>query len=159
MKTFNRRDLSGNFVTRYVSTIMTDMVPRKLKRLLYIGSILYLVYRDREITSYLMEKISHRLKVSFTGGVLPPAYFCESIWENVDMVRIPLGNWTISITHLRTPPEQFDQDSCLRLGLYFARNSPDWIRYGSEDLMTLDATDLFKVMTGREQEAQHGHVQ
>ncbi len=123
----------GNFLTRMLSEKAQELLPTRIKRLLYIGSVIGVLF-SKTPDPIMLARINEALKVSYAvNSMLFPAYISDRIW--VDIV----------IEHSKLMALK-DLESREKWGicLQFAHRCPLWLQYGSEQLM---AADVYEAVT------------
>lgn len=136
-------DLDGNFVTRYCSGVLSEYLPRRVKRLFYIGSLVSFICQDSPPEMSWLDRLNVALRLaSTTTGLLPAIYLAKRIWKGIDLNSVPLPKHEIPIASLKDA--ELEENDCWRIGLYLTRKSPEWIRYGSVELMTTDVHDFLR---------------
>lgn len=123
----NQRVLRGNFLTRYLSSTVTDLLPSRVKRMMYLGSAIGILLNCKIPSPELLEKINAELRIAYgAGSIAFPVYFCDKIW-NKDC--IPIDGKTVA---------ELSNETRWRISVAFATNCPEWMRYGSQQLMVYD---------------------
>jgi hypothetical protein len=136
-------ELQGNFVSRYLYSAISEYLPRRMKRLFYVGSLVPLIFSDDTPELSWLERLNKKLRLaSGATGLLPPIYFSGRIWNGINLDHIPLENREVRKEDLKDT--KLSEKDCWKLGLYLTRRCPSWIRYGSEELMTTDAHDFLR---------------
>lgn len=133
--------LGGNFFSRYLSQEAGQVLPRRIKRLIYVSSAMGLLLKTRELDARLAERINSTMKLAYgASGLLFPVYIGAIIWKNLktNLVELKLG--PVQLTSIDV--YKLDDMDCWRTGLFFARNVPTWLRYGTIELMTADIHDM-----------------
>jgi hypothetical protein len=138
-----KKDKAGNIFTRYAEGVIRSYMPKRVKRLVFVSSILGLIQENKDPDLELVQKLNGILQVAKTPeGFLLPMYIHGYIWKNQAVDAIPFRN---SIFPLRTIMgfKLTDEEYTL-IGKYFNKAIPDCLRYGSEDLLVSDVTNLLK---------------
>lgn len=135
------RSLKGNFFTRYLLRNLSEVLPRRAKRMLYICSAAGVLLKTKTPDLRLVTRLNKDLHLAYRdSGLLFPVYIGNRIWEGVQEEPIDLEYETISVAELEV--KKFTDVDCWKAALFFARNTPFWLQYGSQQLMTTDIHDL-----------------
>lgn len=122
-----------NFVIRHLQKRLTELLPSRFKRLLYIGSVIGILV-SKSPDPELLGKINQALNVAYgSSGMLFPAYFSDQIWAE----RVLEKAAHCDIHHMH------DED-CWKIGMLMAKECPSWLQYGSLQLMAADIYDVVK---------------
>ena len=139
-----QQSFNGNFLTRHFSRRMMEVLPRRFKRLLYVSSVMGLILKQIPETS-LVDKINQKLHLAYGAvGMLFPIYIGSIIWRSLINNVIRLDSGLVSVDNLN--PKELSEIDCWRTGLFFARNTPMWLQYGSDDLMAADIHDMLMLL-------------
>lgn len=131
----------GNFFSRHLTKQMAEVLPRRIKRLLYVSSAIGILLRDKKPDAALVARINDKLKLAYSAsGMLFPIYIGTIIWKNLMTNTIQLQIGLVPVAELN-PGDLSDMD-CWRTGLFFARHTPPWLQYGSDELMAADMHDI-----------------
>lgn len=129
-----------NPISRYFYRLIEQKLPRRVKRLIYISSILGLIQQVKEPDMRLVDKINRVFKVANSPEAYRfPVYIKGVIWRGM-CADITVGDKKVTICSLKDTV--LDQEEQLRVGNYFALQAPDWLKYGSMDLMVQDVLVL-----------------
>jgi hypothetical protein len=132
----------GGFISNYFKRVMTDKLPRRLKRLIYISSIMGLIQQVKEPDMSLVNKLNEVFKIAkHPDAFIFPMYIKSIIWRDaVSVAILAEDNRTINIGNI----VQCDLTTrdCKTIGEHFAANAPSWLKYGSEALMINDVITL-----------------
>lgn len=135
------RSFGGNFFSRYLSKNLAELLPRRIKRLLYVSSVLGMVLQSKNPDPAIVSKVNEKLQLAYSAsGMLFPIYIGSIIWKSLKSNVIMLQTGLVPVTCL--DPGKFCDMDCWRTGLFFARNSPDCLRYASDETMTADVHDM-----------------
>lgn len=111
-------------------------LPRKLRRLVYMSSILGL-FTGRHPDMELVTKLNRILQLAKDPDAYKWSIQVNSfIWEGITGLNINGAVLPFNVTSLRT----LDDEDFRRVGCELSKRAPAWIRYGSDDLMATDAT-------------------
>lgn len=142
------KGLSGNFLTRYAQRTMGDLLPSRIKRMLYIGSALGALLKSKNPDKELLYKLNGPLKLaSDPASMLFPAYIWDKIWT--DSVKRACDRDLLTLSDMER----------WKLGLVFASRCPEWLQYGTEQLMASDIYDTLRTLVNIEQYKHHPVVQ
>ena len=136
-----KSSLEGNFLTRFFKHTLSELLPRRIKRLFYISSALSVILQDKTPDLALVTRLNVALNLAYGAvGMLFPAYIGFRIWSNIEKSNVELCNRVVTVDKL--PDCVLCDMDCWKLGLFFAKNSPEWMQYGSQNLMTTDVHDM-----------------
>lgn len=141
------RSLAGNFFTRYLAATVTDVLPRKSKRLIFIGSIIGLLLGERAKDLLLLTAVNDKLKLAYSAAsLLFPAVMSEKLWKMLYTKEVPgthlfHSKKTGSIHTLLF--EEVEETELWKAGFFLVKWAPDWLQYGSADLMAADIRELY----------------
>lgn len=130
---------SGNFFTRYFTKKSTEILPRRIRRIIYIGATIGIL-QDRYPESELIEKVNRKLKLAYHAtGFLFPIFIGSFIWKKIldNIIQLDLGPVRLDSINIKS---MSDNDSW-KTGIYLAKHVPNWLQYGSQELMAADAHD------------------
>lgn len=143
MKKVVKQLFPGNFFTRYLDNVLCEYLPSKLKRMFYVVSVMSVITKDRSPCAGILRVIARPLRLGYdTTMMMFPAYISSSIWKNLDadkLLTIPVGY----SADLCTVPEK----ELWVTGMVFAKHCPDWLQYGSTQLMASDVHDLLSTLS------------
>jgi hypothetical protein len=125
---------------------MSEVLPGKVKRVFYVSSALAVVIRDRTPDTETLSKLGRFLKLGYQPeAMLFPAYMAIHIWKNLDLHAVK-GFSESDGLHVR----QMTDKDYWELALTFARQCPDFLQYGSLQLMTTDAHNMLRVVSNQQ---------
>ena len=118
------------------------VLPRRIKRVIYVSSILALIEQINNPDDALLAKLNEILDLGKYPASAGLPMFCAKslIWVNCETYTVELHGKTIPITELAKEPRQ-EEDNMI-VGRYFSNIVPKWLKYGSDDLMTRDISLL-----------------
>lgn len=139
------RSVSGNFFTRSVRQKIAEIAPRRIKRLFYMGSLINLMLGTSKPDLCVLAQINKAFKLAYsTAGMMLPVYIGHRHWFESDLENIELTHWRCSIhAVLGLPMTEADRWKSAR---FLAKRCPDWLCYGSLDLLTSDTHDLIRFL-------------
>lgn len=141
----HHHSFGGNFLTRYIRQTLSDVVPRRIKRLAYMASVLGALIQNRNPDPRLLGPINDLLKLAYTvPGMLLFIHLHEAIWKDAASHQITLSQNTTTLGELKF--KELAEVDLWRIGLYFSRHAVGCMRYGSEELMAADVHDLLSVI-------------
>lgn len=129
-----------NIFFNYIS----NKLPRRFKRLIFISSIFGLLEKVKDPDMVVVTKLNKVLNIAkYPDAMIFPMYIKNVIWKNV-------GTSKISITESRTVDVaevltfNLATVDCQGIGEYFVTNTPDWLKYGTMEMMKEDVISLIK---------------
>lgn len=131
----------GNFFTRYVAEVFSTYVPRRVKRLIYLGSTIGVILKNRDPDIKLLKRLNDRMRLAYGAtALLLPAHLYVKIWGPFLPQLFVVESQSVPLNELNYLSLK-DAD-CWKLGLFLATRSPVALHYGSIDLMIADVHDL-----------------
>ena len=131
----------GNFFSRYLTKQLAEMLPRRFKRLLYVGSAMGTLLKEKHPDNMLLMKINKKLRLAYSAaGMMFPIYIGAMIWKNLANSIVSLTVGPVSLSDISV--HALNDMDCWKTGALFAKNVPQWLRYGSTELMTADVHDM-----------------
>ena len=115
--------------------------------MLYVGSFAGMVLHIRNPDVKLISKMNDVLRLAHRpSGWIPPFMVSSVVWQHCkdDSVRLSTGEKPISKVALN---EDLSDNDCWRIGLFAARNCPESLRYGSDQVMAADIHDTLMALT------------
>lgn len=145
MSTSINQTLGDNFFKRYLKRKLTSILPRRVKRMFYLGSLLNLFLGTDKPELSVVDQVNTKLDLANTStGLLFPIYIGTKYWDSLKDVPIELSQNTFKPCQiLLNETEDID---VWKVSLYLTRRCPDWMVYGSEELLTSDTHDLVKTL-------------
>lgn len=141
MPEFITDSFGGNFFTRHLTKQVADVLPRRVKRILYVGSAMGMLLRDKSPDSAIVERINNKLKLAYgMSAVLLPIYMGAIIWRNVMTNLIELQIGFVPVAEIDAC--NLSDSDCWRIGAYLARRTPACLQYGSLQVMSADVHDM-----------------
>jgi hypothetical protein len=132
------------FIRRFFYKSLYTNVPRRIKRLIFIASILALIDGNSEINKYLATKLNNILQIAYNDEALYfPMAIKSIIWKSI--IKNPLLEISgkvyniLNISEIRTNDPYLNNTSN-----FLISNMPAWLVYGSVDMMHHDIEVLFK---------------
>lgn len=131
--------INGNFVTRHLQRIAADHFPTKMKQVLFVISGIAIVIRDRTPSLDLLWQVNSRLRSGYrTSYMVIPAYVSPALWKDIGAT---LGLVCPSMLCPACKISQLSDSDLWRIGMVFATRCPEWLKYGSMQLMATDIHD------------------
>lgn len=146
METIRRRFNGGNFVTRYLHFLLTDLLPRRFKRLVYVSTALGLILREKNPDLGLMTKMNEVMHLAHKeASMIPLLYISAMVWKSVSSNVIQLSTGaSVALNHLEY--KDLSEKDCWDTAHLLARKSPDWLQYGSLELMVHDVYQMLQCL-------------
>lgn len=131
-------------MSHYIKSLMKDMLPRRMKRLIYLSSILGViehVQKDPDLA--LIEKLNDVLKLADNANSYRlPIYVKSLIWKDAEQDRgVLMNEHYVPISQIQIQ-ESMSMSEKTKLADFFTFKCPDWLKYGSEQLMENDVVNL-----------------
>lgn len=123
---------------------MKDMLPRRIKRLIYLSSILGVIeHVQQDPDLELIEKLNNVLKLAENANSYRlPIYVKSLIWKNMEQERgVLLNEQYIPVSDIKISDRMSYVDKT-KLAEFFSFRTPEWLKYGSEQLMENDVVNL-----------------
>jgi hypothetical protein len=130
--------------SRSFTALLENKLPRKVKRLIYVSSILGLMQQVRDPDMTLVTKLNETFKLAeYPDAFAFPMYIKSVIWKDAlfDQVCIHTDR-NVAIGELIN--EDLNNRDCTAIGEYFAQQAPAWLKYGSLEVMVNDIVVLIK---------------
>lgn len=138
-------NFSGNFLTRQASKFASGLLPSKLKQLIFVTSGLAVLIRDRVPDLNFLGRVNSRLKSGYsTAYMVIPAYTSTNLWKGITTT---LGMVCPSITLPSCKLSELTDGEFWRIGMVFATKCPEWLKYGSMELMASDIHDALEFVS------------
>lgn len=122
----------GNLLTRFMSRIGCEYIPRQYKRLFFLISAFGFLTKKKKINPMLIDELNQRFKITSSNSNFAIALsMSENFWKE-DLLKL---------SNQKRLADCKDEDiwgSCIKM----ARASAPWMRYGSISLMTADLHDM-----------------
>ena len=138
---------SNNRFLEYMLRKGIGLLPTRLRRMLYVGSFAGMVLHIRDPDLKLVSKMNDVLRLAHRpSGWIPPFMISDVVWQHCkdEAVRLSSGEKPISQVALN---ETLSDNDCWRIGLFAARNCPESLRYGSDQVMAADIRDTLVALT------------
>lgn len=106
-----------------------------------MGMLLKTKHPDKD----LVERVNQRLKLAYgASAILFPIYIGSKIWKDVINNIVELQRGEVSLADLKF--QNLCDADCWKTGVFLAQRSPEWLNYGSPDLMAADVRDMLSVV-------------
>lgn len=142
---------NGNFLTAdsrrgffgtHLGHALAKRISRRVKRLIYISSIMGLLEQVKDPDMHVVGKLNEVFKVAkFPDAFIFPMYIKSIIWKDVGNMAIEVdAEHRLQIAQVM----QCDLSTreCTAVAEHFARRAPSWLKYASLDLMIEDVIQL-----------------
>lgn len=138
-----RDESSGNFFTRFLARLAEVKLSRRLKRLIYISSIFGVIKQIKDPDMTLITKLNEIFKVArYPDAFIFPMYIKSMIWKSAATRSVIINNKEVPVAGLKC--RGLNNEEREEIGVYFAANAPEWLRYGSNTVMVSDVSLLLK---------------
>lgn len=145
MPDFITNSFGGSFFSRYLMKQLAEVLPRRVKRILYVGSALGMLLREKSLDTSIVEKINNKLQLGYgVFSVLFPIYIGCVIWKNLMTNVIELQTGFVPLSKIDA--RNLSDADCWKVGAYLARRGPPCLQYGSDQLMTADVHDMLTAL-------------
>lgn len=134
---------SAIFRSSFVLNLLRRRLPRKYKRILFVMSVMGVFHQTLERNAEVAKRISEAVNAHDEKQMLDNCgSFSELVWRGI-------GKRLMTISYMLVSLEDFylaepNEEELTRLGTYFVRNAPDYLVYGSHDLMVHDAVTVLR---------------
>lgn len=116
-------------------------LPRKAKRLIFVATLFRIIDSINAEDSELVEKLNVILQISRNSHAWEfPMTISSLIWNDLKSSVIQLHNSSVAIYELKTA--ELDEEDSKTVAAWFAKRIPEWLRYGSDELIEHDAKAL-----------------
>lgn len=135
----------GNFLLRYITETLKEILPRRFKRMFYVGSALGLFLNNPEPDHDLLRSMNKALRLAHAAeGIGLSVKVYALIWRNFENEIIYLSRFgSVRVDQLKEL--ELDPVSRREVGFWFARQAPSWLRYGPVDMMASDVETMIAV--------------
>lgn len=138
-----REELSGNFITNWLTKIAEAKLPRRFKRLIYISSILGIIKQINDPDMALIAKLNEVFRIAkYPDAFIFPMYIKSMIWKSAAVRSVTLTDRVVPVAGLKCRGLKNEERE--EIGVYFAANAPEWLRYGTNAVMISDVSLLLK---------------
>lgn len=127
-------------ISAKVAKRIGEVLPRKIKRLIYLSSVIAVLDDIKNPSSEITRKLNLLLGLSKDdAAIILPMYINSFIWG--DVIRSHPQEFNTYQTKLKS--EQMNFDDVVE---FFCRNTPAWLSYGSIELLKRDLKTVFCTM-------------
>jgi len=145
MEHVHNRTLDDSFVKRWLCQTVSETLPRRVKRLMYVASVLGVVIQNKAPDPSLLEPLNKELKLALNApGLMFPIYIYGFIWKGKEDRTVELSTGKTKVTSVRIP-EATDMD-LWKLSAFFSRNVRSCLQYGSHELMAADVYEMLAIL-------------
>ena len=138
---------SNNRFLKYVLRKAAGLLPTRLRRMMYVGSFAGMVLHIQNPDQKLIGKMNQVLRLAHRpSGWIPPFMISDVVWKHCrdEAIKLSSGEKPISQVALT---ETLSDNDFWRIGLFAARNCPESLRYGSDQVMAADIRDTLVALT------------
>lgn len=127
----------GRGFARWLAKAITPPLPRRLKRLIVISSIVGAVKHIHNPDSVLINKLNRALVLDYKGAWTVSMLTRSLAWRFNSTEEIAIGTkGTVMVCDLNHC--HLNRDEEVQVVNWFMQRMPAWLRYGSEKLMRHD---------------------
>lgn len=128
----------------FAANVVLKRLPRNFKRMIYISSVVGLIFNRDDPDMVLIEKLNEIIHLARDVKTCQlPMHIRSAIWKNLDTSNVQVGQGKrITIGEILEKP--LDSDRCSYIGEQIASSSPKWLTYGSKAIMANDIVVLIK---------------
>ena len=139
------RSMDGNFVHRYILQTAAEILPRRIKRWIFLSSIVGVITQNRSPDVELLDPINKVLRIARGAmGMSLPIYFYEKFWREHLNGVVLLTERSYPVQEL--PLHELKDKDYWKTALFFTRRTRPCLRYGSEEFMLTDVHDLLTLL-------------
>lgn len=126
-------------------------VPKRFKRIVFISSIMGIIEQSRDANMELVNKVNEIFQLAKDPKTfMLPVHFNSVIWTDITADSV-LGEDSehrevCKICLKDINDRILSHEECEAIGRHFAKNVPDWLKYGSFELMVSDVIRLLREM-------------
>ncbi len=116
-------------------------IPRKAKRLIFVATLFRIIDGIKDNDTELIAKLNSILQISKNDQAWEfPMSFSTLIWRDLNSNVIHLFSGDISIFELKNI--SLESEDKQAVADWFISHMPEWLKYGSTDLLRYDVTTL-----------------
>jgi len=131
----------GFFGTRIASALARSC-SRRVKRLIYISSIMGLLEQVKDPDMQVVGKLNEIFKIAKHPEAFTfPMYIKSFIWKDVGNMAVQVDEQT-SLAIPQILSCDLSTRECTAIGEHFAKRAPAWLKYASLELMVEDVVRL-----------------
>ena len=122
---------------RWLAKAITPPLPRRLKRLIVISSIVGAVKHIHNPDAALINKLNRALVLNYKGAWTVSMFTRSLVWRFSSKEAIAIGTQgTVMVCNLDNC--HLNRDEEVQVVDWFMQRMPTWLKYGSEKLMRHD---------------------
>jgi len=126
----------------FFSKILKNILPKKIKKLILVSSILAIVKKSKDPDMELIKKLNDVLNLAHDpNAFIFPMKINSFIWDTSSS-RLMINNRFISFDEITKL--ELSSDDYAGIGDYFANVAPKWIKYADSKTISEDVTVLIK---------------
>lgn len=132
------------FWHQFFSRFLTDHVPSRIKRLIFLSSIIGMIKKVETPDQEMLNKLNDVLKLAHNNEAMAlPIHIHSWLWKNCDLnTSIKIDGKDLSITNIAEA--NLGRNSLIQVAEYLVSKAPEWIVYGSEHAIAKDLELVFK---------------
>lgn len=133
-----------SFFKRHLTKFLCEYVPWRIKRLIFLSSVIGFIEGIREPDKEYVQKLNEILKLAHHDDAIAlPMYIHSWLWKKCDdEVSIEINGVDAKVTDLakiQIPPLYFS-----KIASFLISNAPAWIVYGNVETVAKDLEILFR---------------
>ncbi len=133
----------GGFIYNQLSVLFNKLFSRRMKRLVFISSIVGLVYKVKDPDIKVISKLNAILDLANSPQAMELPYRVKSvIWKDKDLNILGHDGKAIHIEDVKT--FEMDSTDIDNLSTQVVSQTPWWLKYSSTEVMCSDLKTLFK---------------
>lgn len=133
--------VSKNRLLEYLLRKGSGLLTTRIRRMLYVGSFAGMMLHVQNPDTELIKKMNAVLRLAHRPtGWIPPFMISDVVWDHCKNEAVQLSTGDVPISEVKVNEALSDNDYW-RIGLFAARNCPEPLRYGSDQLMAADIHD------------------
>lgn len=138
------RSVEPSFWSRIISRYLSRKFSMRLKRMIFLSSVLGLLEDIQKPDKEMMSKLNDILKLAHHKDAIAfPFYIHSYLWRNCNTdICLSVGGQQIPLTELSG--SSMTTTNYLTLARYLIKSAPRWMIYGSEYTVAHDLEVLFK---------------
>lgn len=133
----------GGLICNCMSVIFNKLFSKRMKRLVFISSIVGLVYKVKDPDLRVISKLNSILHLANCPQAMELPYRVKSvIWRDKDLNVLAHNGKAIHIEDVKT--FEMDTEDMDNLTTQVVSQTPWWLKYSSTEVMCSDLKALFK---------------
>lgn len=138
---------SSNRLVKYMLQKGSGLLPTRIRRMMYVGSFAGMLLNVQAPDKDLVNKMNRILRLAHKPtGWIPPFMVSDVVWQHCKDDSVELSSGEVPVSKIPVGEKLTDND-CWRIGLFAARNCPESLRYGSDQVMAADIHDTLVGLT------------